>query len=261
MIKIGLTKEMYSIPLLSLLEKSSDINAYLTQSTSENNQQLVNGTFDAAQISIIDYAENSSELALIREFAISSTGESGYALIFFQKNLEDFESIVYQAADQYLALTQIVMREFFEIDPRWELVSTNQELEKLLKKYQGILLSGNEALRHHSKEGNDIDVTEEWWSQKESPYIHSVLAVRKNSDKIGNVKSVFQLINSKFEVDMEVMKIHLNKNDKISDKSFELIRNPYSFLGNDQIWESALEYLKFLYYYEKIPYIPGLNFL
>jgi predicted solute-binding protein len=65
MIRIGLTEEIYSIPLVLFLEKFPDINTHFIQSLSENNQELINENFDAGQISLMDYAKNSPDLVFV----------------------------------------------------------------------------------------------------------------------------------------------------------------------------------------------------
>jgi predicted solute-binding protein len=160
MIRLGITNDFISLPMTTELSASIKNSQFQirNQSLEKNYVDLTQGKLDAAFISPVDYGKDSSLLKILKDFAIYNRGESRYVLLFFRKNLNEIEEVVFKAISHYNNIALIVLNEFFEIDPVWKLIKQNKNIDVLLKSYPAVLQNGEEAMNNYFKLDTKIDV-------------------------------------------------------------------------------------------------------
>ena len=261
MIRFGISDEFISLPITTELNASnSDFNLKI-QSLQENYADLVQNNLDAAFISPIDYAKDSSLLKLVKDIAIYNKGESRYVLLFFQNNLVEIQEIAHHSINQYNDLTFILLNEFYEMDPSWTLISDEKDLEFLLRSYQAVFQSGLEAMENYFNKDTKIDVIDQWWDKTELSFIHQVLAVRRDFEKTSWINMIYQL-REKGLKDLEQISEDFGKHHNNPSQFYlDLLNNIFQYTPDKFIWEECSEYFKYLFYYGKIPFIPEFHFI
>lgn len=263
MIRFGISDEFISLPLtkeLPSLLKNSEIELH-AQSLQKNYNDLIQNKLDAAFISPLDYAKDSSLLKLMPDIAIYNKGESRYVLLFFQKDLGEIEEIAYSSSTQYNDLTFILLNEFYGINPTWKLVKEKKNLEELLISHQAVFQNGVDAVENYNKIDTKIDIIDQWWDKTELSFVHQVVALQRDlqetiwTEKIHTSREKgLQNLEQIFE---DIGKHHKN----FSEFYLDLIGNIFKYTPDKFIWEECSEYFKYLFYYGKIPFIPELHFL
>jgi predicted solute-binding protein len=263
MLRFGITDEFISLPLtleLNTVTKNSKFK-FKTQSLAKNYIDLIQNNLDAALISPLDYAKDSSLLKLVEDVAIYNKGESRYVLLFFQKNLVEIEEIAYYSTSQYKELTSILMNEFYEVNPVWRLIKGKKNLELLLKSYPAVLQNGIDAMENYFNKDTKIDIVDLWWDKTELSFIHQVLAVRRDCEETSWINDIYQSRESGLE-NLEQISVSFEKHhNKPSQFYLDLLSNIFQYTPDKFIWEECLEYFKYLFFYGKIPFIPEFHFV
>jgi predicted solute-binding protein len=263
MIRLGITDEFISLPLtneLPTLLKNSEFDLRV-QSLQKNYSDLVQNNLDAAFISPFDYAKDSSLLKLIKDIAIYNKGESRYVLLFFQKDLGEIEEIAYLSSTQYNNLAFILLNEFYGINPGWKLIEEEKNLKVLLQSHQAVFQNGNAAVENYNKIHNKIDITDQWSDKTELSFVHQVLALQRDLQETSWIEKVYTS-REKGLKNLERISENLGQQHNNSSQFYlDLLDNIFEYTPDKIIWEECSEYLKYLFYYGKIPFIPELHFV
>ena len=263
MIRLGVTNDFISLPItteLSTFLKNSQFQTR-SQSLEKNYVDLNQGRLDAAFISPSDYAKDSSLLKILKDFAIYNKGESRHVLLFFQKNLNEIEEVVFKAISHYNNIALIVLNEFFEIDPKWKLIKQNKAIDVLLKSHPAVLQNGEEAMDNYFKLDTKIDIIDQWWDKTGLPFIHQVLAVHRGVQETSWVDQIL-LTKENGLRNLELISENYGKQHNHPSQFYlDLLRNIFQYTPDNIMWDECLEYFKYLYYYGKIPFIPEFHFV
>lgn len=262
MIQLGLTNELIELPITShfVSMKKNDVRT-IEQSLKKNYVDLIKKKLDAAFISPSDYAKDSSLLKLVKDIAIYNKGESGYSLIFFQEDLNEIEEIACRDISQYNDLAFLLFNEFFEIDPTWKLIKSELPLEVSLRSYQAVLQNGNEALENYDKVDNRIDVIDQWSDKTELSFIHQVFAVRRDVKETKWIDDIYQSRDTGMKNLKEISQIYGKCHNRPPDFYYTLLKDNFHYSPAKDMWEECAEYLNYLYYYGKLPFIPEFHFV
>jgi predicted solute-binding protein len=143
-------------------------------------ERLLNDEVDAAVLSALDYARNSSDVSLYAGFAVSSGGESRLARLVIRSDIRSIARLALgPVSPQDAVLAKIILSEQFEQDA--ELISTEGDVPALLQRADAVVVGGDAAL------GLDldlpmIDLAGEWTAMTELPYVHWLCAGKKWSE-------------------------------------------------------------------------------
>lgn len=262
MIHLGITNDLISGPLsknLTSLAKNTQF-AVKEQSLQENYDDLINKKLDAAFIAPADYAKDSSLLKLVKDVAIYSRGESRYSVLFFQENLMNINEIAYHSETGYKDLTSLVLNEFFEINPSWKLTSGKKSIGDLLSTYQAALLNGEEALENFSETENKLDITDQWWDKTGLSFVHQVIALRRDLAEIDWIEQIYHARDAGIKSLKQISKNYSDYHKNDPEFYLDLLTNIYHYTMDESVWQECAEYLKYLFYYGKIRFIPQFHF-
>lgn len=262
MINLGMTNDLISLPLT--MHFASTTNSGVTikeQSLNKNYIDLLKKKLDAAFIAPSDYAKDSSLLKLVKDIVVYSKGEGHYSIIFFQENLIEIEEIGYHGVSHYNDLAFLLLNEFFDTDPEWKPIKDSISLEDLLRKHQAVLQNGNEALENYVRVDNRIDVIDQWYDKTELSFIHQVFAVRRDLRETKWIDGIYQS-RDKGMASLKQISETYGKDHNCSPEFYcNLLNNCFYYSPEEDTWKECAEYLNYLYYYGKLPFIPEFHFV
>jgi predicted solute-binding protein len=262
MIHLGMTNDLISLPLTMHLASTTNSGVTIKeQSLHKNYIDLLKKKLDAAFIAPSDYAKDSSILKLVKDIAIYSKGEGHYSIIFFQENLIDIEEVGYQGVSHYKDLAFLLFNEFFEIDPEWKPIKAGVSLEASLRTHQAVLQNGDEALENYGRVDNRIDVIDQWWDKTGLSFIHQVFAVRRDLKETNWIDAIYQS-RDKGMTSLKQISEAYGKYHNCSPQFYHnLLNNCFYYSPKEDTWKECIEYLNYLYYYGKLPFIPEFHFV
>jgi len=262
MIQLGVTNDLIALPITAHFVSNTKSGVTTReQSLKKNYVDLIKKKLDAAFISPSDYAKDSSLLKLVKDIAIYNRGESRYSIIFFQENLIEIEEIAYHGISQYNDLAFLLFNEFFEIDPTWKLIKGEIPLEVSLKSYQAVLKNGNEALENYDKVDNRIDVIDQWWGKTELSFIHQVFAVHRDVKETKWIDDIYQSRDKGMKNLKQISETYGKYHNRSPEFYYNLLKDKFYYSPEENTWEECAEYLNYLYYYGKLPFIPEFHFV
>ncbi len=253
--KIGVPSGISCLPLRRWIDGRSSFEVH-GGSIVDLAAKFRNRELDAAFVSPIEYARESSEYRILPGFALSS--RSGITLHF----REGLRTIGTMAADpagiSEIVLARIVLAEEFETAPPI-VPSTGARLHDLLKKADSVLLTGDARLREKFEDPNSIDITEIWSDMVNLPYVHGILCAR---DGAVTPEALKDLASQDWDGIL----------DEVADSDFsaalhgdEQVARAREFLGQCSFgWtteaeEGLSEFLRYAHYHGMIPDIPQLQ--
>ncbi len=264
MIRFASTNELISQPLhYGLLQPGFQPDILLTlQDTSTNLRGLLEGQVDVAVVSALDYARNSIELKIVKDIAVCSAGVTRYALLFFQANLSRFEQVAaFYKDSQYQVLTDLLFKEFFEMELDWFFPPEKGSLDTELQVYQACLLEKDDALNNYFKSDNYLDIVEDWCDKTDLSFIHQVIACPRELNEINFVESLLRSRELGMRNLMNIAKNYSVDKEPGWDVYFDLLNEHFSFFPQQDTWEGLKQFYEFLFYHGVIDSIPELHFV
>ncbi len=158
---------------------------------SELNRLILNDEIDIAPVSSVTYIENKHKLVPVGDLCIASNGPADSVLLFSKfpiNELDGAKILLSSASATSNKLVQIVVKEFLNLNARFELNSLNQENELVINNsnYSAQLLIGDHALLEFSKKPRDIfiyDLGSLWKKYTGLPMVFGIWVVRKETQK------------------------------------------------------------------------------
>lgn len=263
MIRLGATPELISQPLLFAILQSQIEHPFQTvfQSPEENCRHLLNHTLDLGFITAADYARHNQHLRLVKDFAVSSVGAVGCALLFFRESLHHFDSVAcFVPASQYRLLAELVLNEFYEMEVDWQVLEPPASLEQALSLYPACLLEGDDAFDYFLKNERNLDLLEEWYDKTNLGYTHQLLAVHQDieaSDFVASLELARQIGMRNL---MPIAKAYARGKENSWDFYFDLLNEKFQYFPTEETWDYLRQYFEYLFYYGIIEHIPELHF-
>jgi chorismate dehydratase len=187
MIRLGIPVDEYIRPFIAALKEiyrqkavtSPEYSGLSFEPLIDAVEQLLNGDLEAAFVSALDYAKNSSDLSIYPGFGISSVGESGLVKLLTKTDAKAIARLALgPASAQDAVLAKIVLSEAFEQDV--EFVSTPGDVPTLLARADAVLV-GSDAAVHLAGDVPVLDIAAEWTELTELPYVHMLCVGKKEA--------------------------------------------------------------------------------
>jgi len=263
MIRLGSTKELITRPLHFAIQTSLIDHPFklIEQSLEQNCQDLLEGKLDVAAISAIDYARHSSELTIVKDFAVFTSGAGKYALLFFRENLQSIEQVAFLSPQsQYQLLANLVLEEFYEMELDWAPLKEMKSLDSVLSMFPACLLEGDEALENYPKFDSQLDILEEWHDKTELNYVHQLIALNREAEDTGFLESLHLAREIGMRNLMQIAKEYAVGKGNSWDFYFDILNENFQFFPTEETWDSLRQYFEYLFYYGQIDFIPDLHF-
>lgn len=177
--KLAVPHHLYVAPLTYGLVPDASPFELLYDLPAVNGIKLRQDDVDAALITPIDYARESSDYSILPGVAVSSKEESQAIALFFRSGLLSISTIAVDIGlTSEIVLTRIIMAEKYNINPQF--IPMMPDLNAMLVKADAALLAGN-SIFGVMKETQRLDLVDEWADLTDLPYIHGFWGYKPNA--------------------------------------------------------------------------------
>jgi predicted solute-binding protein len=217
---------------------------------------LRKGDIQAAFVSPIEYARESSEYRIVPGPAIAS--RTGVRL-HFRRGVQDIKTM---AADPSLiadlVLAKIVLAEEFELSPAI-IPLHHPSLDQMLLRGDSALVSGDAIMTASSEEHGSVDLAELWSEITDLPYVHGFFCAREESLSDREMKRMAKVGRES----REILRLLLRENRQgISDEELAqrdyLGRFSYELTSIEE--EAVKEFIYYAHCHGSLADIPSLRF-
>ena len=215
---------------------------------------------DAAFLSPIDYARESSDYCIVPNVAVSSWTPTDSIVLHFKEGLHTVKTLVVSlSSTSEVVLASILLSERFDLRPKF--IPLVGSLEQMLKSADAALLVGNAALEQSDSHRNKLDLVEEWLDMTDLPYVHGFWCVRESTMSAGHVAALCHACERGLASLEAIAQAQSPNHSRIfpPDRLLQYLES-FSFTLTDEEQESVMEFLKYAYYHGVVPDIADLNF-
>jgi predicted solute-binding protein len=253
-VRIGGQRDLFAQPLYRTLKGSASAEL-LFDIPSVHFDSMMSNEMDAAFMTPVDYALNSSGMVLYPNIGVSSSGYSNVARLYLRKNLQFITTLaVGLVSTTDVALTRIVLGEKYDSEPK--IIPMIGSIDEMLAKADCALVSG-ESLLTLQNDFPFIDIVDEWSDITEMPFVHSFCIAR--SDKYS--KEIQSLLQSSLESGRNSLESIANEIAAETNRSADLLQNYLSHFsyGLDELSKTSLEeFFRMAFYYGMLGDIPEI---
>jgi len=135
--------------------------------------QLREQNLDAALLTPVDYARDSSALVIISGVGVSSRDATGSITLIFRDELHTVSTVAIDPSSaSEIVLAKILLAEQFDLEPRF--VPAIGSIQERLARADAALVVGDVSLNLATSHPNRIDLVEAWTDMTDLPYVHGV---------------------------------------------------------------------------------------
>ena len=135
--------------------------------------QLREQDLDAALLTPVDYARDSSALVIIPGVGVSSRDATGSITLIFRDELHTVTTVAIDTSSaSEIVLAKILLAEQFDLEPRF--VPAIGSIQERLARADAALVVGDVSLNLAASHPNRIDLVEAWTDMTHLPYVHGV---------------------------------------------------------------------------------------
>jgi chorismate dehydratase len=135
--------------------------------------QLRAQELDAAILTPVDYARDSSALVIIRGAGVSSHDATGSITLIFRHELRTVTTVAIDPSSaSEIVLAKILLAEQFDVEPRF--VPAVGSIQDRLARADAALVVGDVSLNMATSHPNRIDLVEAWTDMTNLPYVHGI---------------------------------------------------------------------------------------
>ncbi len=254
---IGALSDLKSQPLFHTLKSSSDTPGELSFDTPATHiERLMSKEMDAAFISPMDYAVNSSDLIMLPTIGVSSSGFSNVTRLYFRDNVKAISSMAVGAVSTIdVVATRLVLGEKYDAAPA--IVPVQGSIDDMLAKADCALVAGDVVLSSTSLRPH-IDIVDEWSDITELPFVHTI-AVMRNESLNKELSDLLVDAQHRGRLSLELISNELSKTTHLSNEIIYSFLSHLSYGLDDESKQSLEEFFRMAYYYGMLTDIPEIN--
>lgn len=219
-------------------------------------------SLQAAFLTPIDYARESSLFYIVPKLAVASGGGDGTITLHFRETLTTIGSIaINPSSASEIVLARIVLAEQFESTPA--LVPFQGTAAEGLAKADAVLCVGDDSLRESRVSVRSLDLVEEWNEMTGLPYVHGFWVARERSLSAEEIREI-QQASQDGRADLERIAAAAAAAHGIpglgSEAALEYLHQfSYDFGGETE--QAVKEFLRFAYFHGILPDVADLQFV
>lgn len=215
---------------------------------------------EAAFISPIDYARESSEYVILPGIAVFAQQGNETIVLHFREGLRSIRTL---AADPSFAseiiLATILLREQFDISV--QIIPAVGPLGSMLAKADAALLVGDAALLEPSVHGNKLDLIEIWNDMTDLPYVHGFWCCREHDLTVQEVQSIRQANDrSNSSLGEIAAEAATRVGSRMSSGAVKSYLSSFSYHLTDSARAGLNEFFRYAYYHGILPDVADLHF-
>ena len=228
--------------------------------TTRNAIKLREQHLDAAFLSPIDYARESSLYNIVPGIAVSSRGGNDAVVLHFREHLHSIKTLVVDpSSTSEIILARILLAERFGVEP--SIVPAIGPFESMLAKGDAALLVGDTALGASFSHPNKLDLIEEWADMSELPYVHGFWWGREHDLSTEDIH-VLQRSRDRGAEELEDISAEATARSS-SPVPLEALLSHLQTFGyefTDEVREALQEFLRYAYYFGVLPDVADLQY-
>ena len=255
--RLGIPPHLYCLPLVSKMKEG--FFSLLVDSAAKNAIDMRQGDLEAAFLTPIDYARESSNYSIVPGVAVSSRAPSDTVVLHFKTGLQTIKTMaVHPTSTSEIVLATILLSERFDVRPR--IVPVFGSFDQMLQAADAALLVGNDALGERDRHHNKLDLVEEWTDMTGLPYIHGFWCTRA-SDLTPDHVAELQRAGAQGAASLEaIARSEASKHPRETPEGLRHYFESFSFTFTDEEQEALTEFLRYAFYHVVLPDVAELNF-
>ena len=219
-------------------------------------------SLQAAFLTPIDYARESSLFYIVPKIAVASSGGDGTITLHFRETLATIGSIaINPSSASEIVLARIVLAEQFESTP--SLVPFQGTVAQGLAKADAVLCVGDDSLRESRTSVRALDLVEEWNEMTGLPYVHGFWVARERSLSAEEIREI-QQTSLDGRTGLERIALAAAAAHRIPElgpeAALEYLRQ-FSYDFDDETEQAVKEFLRFAYFHGILPDVADLQFV
>jgi chorismate dehydratase len=257
--RLGVPSAFYTKPLTVHLAER-DLFARQVDVPARHALQLREGELDAAFLTPIDYARDSSEYKIVPGVGVSSESATGSISLVFHDDIQTINTVAIDpSSSSEIILAKIILAEEYELEPKFHpYTGTGDEA---LKNADAVLLVGDASLREISTHLNRIDLVETWNEITGLPYVHGFWCGAENrldqEETQWLVQSAFSGITA---LDTIAGDLPRGAFPTLSHADMSDYLHAFSYNLNEDDLEGLREFLRYAFYHSATPDVAELHF-
>lgn len=258
--RLGVPQDFSGLPLIAhlaerdLFVQHSDVPTRLAL-------QLRERKLDAAFLTPLDYARDSSAYEIVPAVGVASDqGTGSISLIFREEHLHTVSTVaVDPSSTAEIVLAKIILAEEYNLEPTF--TPASGPVEQLLQTADAVVLTGDASLREVDRHPNRIDLVEAWVDMTSLPYVHGVWCARHgllSSEQVEFLqRSAEKGLSS---LDTLAAEVSAGRFPSLSQTLLADYLHAFSYTLTDRDLDGFQEFLRFAYYHGVLPDVGDLHF-
>lgn len=257
--RLGVPSAFYARPLTAHLAER-DVFARQVDVPATLAAHLREHELDAAFLTPIDYARDSSEYRIVPGVGVSSASGTGSISLLFHENISTISTVAIDPSSaSEIVLAKVILAEEYELEPKFQPYTGSADWA--LSQADAVLLVGDASLKEISSHPNRIDLVEAWNEITGLPYVHGFWC---GGDESLNAEDVAWLIQSAFNgrasLDTIASDLPRGAFPTLSHSDMADYLNAFSYDLNEDDLEGLREFLRYAFYHGVTPDVAELHF-
>jgi predicted solute-binding protein len=257
--RLGASPHLYCEPVIVRL-KADDGFELTVDAQTRNAIKLRQHDLDAAFLSPIDYARESSEYTIVPGVAVSSDKATQSVVLHFREGIRSVRTMaVDPSSTSEIILAKILLEEQFDTAPT--IIPAHGPLQVMLQRADSALLVGDPSLQEAGGNQNRIDLIEAWNDLTELPYVHGFWCAREEDLTRVQARKLQEALQQGVTMFDEIARS--GGGQHLLHESPEFIKTyleSFSFELADEAEEGLREFIRYAYYHGVLPDIADLNY-
>ena len=223
--------------------------------------QLRKQELDAALLTPVDYARDSSALVIVPGVGVSSRDATGTITLVFRNALHTVATVAIDPSSaSEIVLTKILLAEQFDLEPRF--VPAVGSLQERLARADAALVVGDVSLNLSANHPNRIDLVEAWTDMTDLPYVHGIWCATEgalNADHAHALRRAGQ--RGAASLDALATDHAGPRFPGLSAPDLSAYLHTFSYTLNDEDLDGLAEFLRYSFFHGIVPDVAELRFL
>lgn len=256
--RLGIPGALFTFPLTASLRDAGGFRLAI-DAPARNALRLRERNLDAALLSPVDFARDSSAYRVVSGVAASSQSANSSITLHFREGLHDITTLAADPAlTSEIVLSKIILAEEFDLSPK--IVPFQGPLDVMLGKADAALLSGDSSLREAAIHRDVVDLVEAWTEMTDLPFVHCFWCAREE-DLSENEVHTLQEARDKGTgmIDDIVADATTHSLIPASAATLKAYLETFSYDFSQDAEEGLKEFLRYAYYHGVLPDVPDVR--
>lgn len=223
--------------------------------------QLRAQELDAALLTPVDYARDSSALVILPGVGVSSRDATSSIILIFRDALPTVATVAIDPSSaSEIVLTKILLAEQFDLEPRF--VPAVGSIQERLARADAALVVGDLALNLGSRYSNRIDLVEAWTDMTDLPYVHGIWCATDGALDADHAQAL-RRAGHRGAASLDALAAnHVGPGfPGLSAPDLSAYLHAFSYTLTDEDLDGFAEFLRYSFYHGVVPDVAELRFL